>query len=47
MTRSKRIGFIVGRYIVGPLILVLIIMGLLAAIVIVGVAIATGLQTFS
>lgn len=49
MMRSKpnRIGYLMGRYVVGPLLLVLVIGLLLAAIVGVATLIAGGLQGLS
>lgn len=47
MKRSKRahsIGYLMGRYVVGPLILLVIVGVLIAVVVSLGVAIATGLQ---
>lgn len=47
MKRSKSLGFLLGRYVVGPLILLVIIGALLAVVVSLGVLIASGLQSMT
>lgn len=44
MKRSKSLGFLLGRYVVGPLILLVIIGALLSVVISLGVLITTGLR---